>query len=265
MASRLRVMGFALATFLAASCAVSTLAGCGSGQNSPSWTPVGPSGSSAGAGPTAGGSARASASGTPSPGATSAEWKTFTDPGKAISFELPAQWIVQAGPPAAGSSSGALHFDVKKADGTFVAALQTGLPIPSQAPCDPAQAKAYSVLNSLPVSVPFTDGPDAISPRFVFRVIQGYKYFGSFGLVGVPTAAQDGKACRLRNVVPGPAGVGGYSFSDVLELAPLAPEAKVAPLQSFDTLAQASAYVEDSGDFADAQRMIMSLKFTKNS
>ncbi|MEA5456614.1 hypothetical protein SPF06_17970 [Sinomonas sp. JGH33] len=262
MATRLRVTGLALASLLAAS----AVAGCGSGQNSPSWTPVGPNSSAAS--PTGGsssGTSSATASGTPSPGATSAEWKTFTDPGKAISFELPAQWIVQAGPAAAGSSAGALHFDVKKADGTFVAALQTGLPAPAPAPCDPAQAKPYSVLNSLPVSLPFTDGPDAISPRFVFRVIQGYKYFGSFGLVGVPTAAQDGKACRLRNIVPGPAAIGWYSFSDVLELAPLAPEAKVAPLQSFDTLAQASAYVEDSGDFADAQRMIMSLKFTKNS
>ncbi|WP_415854323.1 hypothetical protein, partial [Sinomonas sp. G460-2] len=194
-----------------------------------------------------------------------AKWKTFTDPGKTVSFELPDEWIVQSGAAAAGSSAGALHFDVKKADGTFVAALQTGLPQPTQQACDPAQAKAYSVLNSLPVTLPFTDSPTAISPRFVFRVIQGYKYFGSFGLVGVATVSQDGKACKLANVVPGPASIGGYAFSDVLELAPLSPQAQVAPLQAFDNLAQASAYVQNSGDFANAQRMIMSLKFLKTS
>ncbi|WP_249335869.1 hypothetical protein [Sinomonas gamaensis] len=249
------------------------LASCGAGQSGPQWTAVAPQqsggagagGASAGASRSAGASASASAVGTPSPGATSAEWKTYTDPGKTVSFDLPASWIVQSQPAAPGSASGALHVDVRKPDGTFVAALQTGLSLPSQQPCDPAQAKPYTVLNSLPVDLPFVDGPTAISPRFVYRVLQGYKYFGSFGLVGVATVAQDGKACRLDNVVPGPAGIGGYSFSDVLEVTPLAPEAKVAPLSSFDNLAQASAYVRNSGDFADAQRMIMSLKFTKKS
>ena len=243
------------------------LTACGSGQSGPSWTPVGPGGgasASSTAGPSSGASGGPSASGTPSPGATSAQWKTFTDPGKTLSFDLPAQWIVQSAPVAAGSSAGAQHYDVKKADGTFVAALQTGLPAPSQQACDPAQAKAYSVLNSLPVNLPFTDSSTAISPRFVFRVIQGYKYFGSFGLVGVATVAQDGKACRLDNVVPGPSSIGGYAFSDVLELTALSPQAQVAPLQSFDSLAQASDYVQGSGDFADAQRMVMSLKFLKN-
>ncbi|WP_336857287.1 hypothetical protein [Sinomonas albida] len=255
-----------VAGIVAASLAVALLlTACGAGQSTPTWTAVGPSGATASGSAAPSGGAGASASATPSPGATSAKWKTFTDPGKTVSFELPDEWIVQSGTPAAGSSSGALHYDVKKADGTFVAALQTGLPQPSQQACDPAQAKPYSVLNSLPVSLPFTDGPTAISPRFVFRVIQGYKYFGSFGLVGVATAAQDSKACRLANVVPGPASIGGYAFSDVLELAPLSPQAQVAPLQSFDSLAQASAYVQSSGDFADAQRMIMSLKFLKTS
>lgn len=255
------MIGAALAVAVAA-----LLTACGSGPSAPTWTAVAPGGASASASANpSGGTGGASASGTPSPGATSAEWKTFTDPGKTLSFELPAQWIVQAGAAAPGSSQGAQHFDVKKADGTFVAALQTGLPQPSPAACDPAQAKAYSVLNSLPVNLPFTDSSTAISPRFVFRVIQGYKYFGSFGLVGVATVGQDGKACKLVNVVPGPAGIGGYAFSDTLELAPIAPEAKVAPLKPFDSLAQAASYVQDSGEFADAQRMIMSLKFLKTS
>lgn len=252
------------------------LSGCGAGSASPAWTGVAGPSASAGAqgGPTAGGpSASGSAtpsgagnsssgSATPSPGATSAEWKRYTDPAKKISFELPASWIVQSTDPAPGAAAGSLRLEVKKGDGTFVAALATGLPIPTAPACDPAQAKSYSVLNSVPVTVPFADGPNVIAPRFVFRVIQGYKFFGSFGLTGVPTAAQDGKACQLTNIVPGPAGIGGYSFADATEVTAPAQEARVAPLKSFDSLAQASAYVRDSGDFADAQRMIMSLAFT---
>ncbi|MGT2460974.1 hypothetical protein [Sinomonas atrocyanea] len=249
------------------------VAGCGAGSAAPTWTAVpsagtasaAPGGPSAGASssgaPTASGSA---SGGTPSPGATSATWKTYTDPAKKVRFDLPADWIVQSTDPAAGAAPGSLHIEVKKADGTFVAALQTGLPVPTSAPCDPAQAKPYSVLNSVPVTVPFADGPSVITPRFVFRVIQGYKYFGSFGLTALATSAQDGKACRLLNIVPGPAGIGGYSFADSVEVVPPSPQAQVAPLSSFDTLAQASAYVRDSGDFADAQRMIMSLAFTQN-
>lgn len=247
------------------------LSGCGAGGAAPVWTGVPSAGSAAAApggpsagGPTPSGSAAVSGAGTPSPGATSAQWKTYTDPAKKVRFELPAAWIVQATDPAAGAAPGSLRLEVKKADGTFVAALATGLPVPTAAPCDPAQAKPYSVLNSVPVTVPFADGPGVITPRFVFRVIQGYKYFGSFGLTGLSTSAQDGKACKLVNLVPGPPGIGGYSFADTPEVVPPSPAAQVAPLTSFDSLAQASAYVRDSGDFADAQRMIMSLAFTQN-
>jgi hypothetical protein len=252
---------------------------CGGGSTAPVWTGAasasdGPSASggssspgttasaSAGAVSTAGGSASASGEATPSPAATSAEWKTYTDPGKTVSFDLPAQWIVQTAAPAEGASAGSLNIEVKTADGAFVAALKTGLPLPSPAPCDSANARSYTVLNSVPVDLPFTDGPGVITPRFVFRVIQGYKFFGSFGLTGVATAAQDGKACQLVNIVPGPPGVGGYSFADVTEVTAPAPSARVAPLASFDSLAQASDYVHTSAKFADAQRMIMSLKFT---
>lgn len=269
-----RVLSAGSAVVLAAVLAA-TLAGCGAGSTAPVWTgvpsgsssaaPGGPtSGSPASGGTTASGSAASSGSGTPSPGATSAQWKTYTDPAKKVKFDLPAAWIVQSTEPAPGAAAGSLRLEVKKADGTFVAALATGLPVPAPSTCDPAQAKAYSVLNSLPVKVPFADGPNVIAPRFVFRVIQGYKFFGSFGLTGLATAAQDGKACKLVNVVPGPAGIGGYSFADTIEVTPPQADAKVAPLKSFDNLAQASAYVRDSGDFADAQRMIMSLAFTQN-
>jgi hypothetical protein len=245
------------------------LTACGGASSGPVWTgatpsaSAAPSGSSGSTTPAASsGSSPASGAPTPSPGATSAEWKTYTDPGKTVRFDLPAQWIVQTGAPAEGASAGALSIEVKTGTGEFVAALRTGLPMPTQAACDPAQARPYTVLNSVPVDLPFADGPGVIAPRFVFRAVQGYKFFGSFGLTGVATAAQDGKACQLLNVVPGPPGVGGYSFADTVQVKAPGASDRVAPLKSFDSLAQASDYVSTSSEFADAQRMIMSLAFT---
>jgi hypothetical protein len=39
-----------------------------------------------------------------------------------------------------------------------------------------------------------------------------------------------------------------------------APDEKVAPAKAFDTLGQAAQYVNESADFANVQRMLMSLK-----
>ena len=39
-----------------------------------------------------------------------------------------------------------------------------------------------------------------------------------------------------------------------------APDEKVAPAKAFDTLEQAAKYVGESADFANVQRMLMSLE-----
>lgn len=242
------------------------LAGCAAPSNSgPGWTaqPGAPSSPA-----TAAASPEASASASATPGAsgtataqaaaTAGAWKTFSDPEKTVSFELPETWIAQSVPPEEGALPGALKVEVKKPDGTFMAALRTGLP-PSSADCPEAARRAYTVISSVPVGLSAEGGEGTIPPRAVFRVIQGYRYFGSYGITNVVGGA-DGQACELRNIVRGPAGKGDYSFGDLVSLRAFATDEKVAPAKAFDTLGQAARYVRESSDFANVQRMLMSLE-----
>ncbi|HAG57814.1 MAG TPA: hypothetical protein DIT15_01415 [Arthrobacter bacterium] len=201
----------------------------------------------------------ASASVSPGPAATSAAWKTFTDPAKTVSFDLPEEWIAQSVAPEDGAMPGALKIEVKKQDGTFVAALRTGLPPSSPSACPDGAGKPYVVISSVPVELPGLTGEGTIAPHAVFRVIQGYHYFGSYGITNIVGGA-DRQACELLNVVRGPAGKGDYSFGDLGALKAFAPDEKVAPAKAFDTLGQAAKYVEESPEFANVQRMLMSLK-----
>ena len=118
------------------------LAGCSTPSNSgPAWTAepsdsgatatASPDGSAT-AGPSSGATAAASGSATAGPAATASAWKTFSDPAKTVVFDLPESWIAQSVPPEEGTLPGALKIEVKKPDGTFVAALRTGLPPGSQ-------------------------------------------------------------------------------------------------------------------------------------
>jgi hypothetical protein len=259
---------------IAAALALTTgsLAGCsGEGKGAPAWTAGSPGGSttaasSAGASSPAaasGGSASAgasvSATASATAGATAAAWKTYSDPGKNVSFDLPQEWIAQSVTPAQGSLPGALKIEVKDTDGRYLATLQTGLRPQAAAVCKAGAAKPYVVVSSVPVELPHLGGEGTIDPHVVFRVIQGYKYFGSYGITNVVGGA-GGKSCALRNVVRGPEGKGDYSFGDLMELKAFAPDQKVAPAQSFDTLGEADKYVNEGSEFANVQRMLMSLK-----
>lgn len=244
------------------------LAGCSVPSNSgPGWTaqPEGP-GTTAGPAAPPEASATASADATPGatgsatagPVATASAWKTFSDPAKTVSFELPQEWIAQSVAPEEGALPGALKVEVKKPDGTFMAALRTGLP-PSSAECPPDARRPYTVISSVPAELNAEGGEGTIPPRVVFRVIQGYRYFGSYGITNLVGGA-DGQACELRNVIRGPAGRGDYSFGDLVAVRAFAPDEKVAPAKAFDTLGQAAKYVAESSDFANVQRMLMSLE-----
>ncbi len=246
------------------------LAGCSTaGPGAPAWTAQP---GSAGAGTTAPASADASATSPPTDGpaasatpttdpqavATAPVWKTFSDPGKSVSFDLPEDWIAQSVTPEEGTLPGALKVEVKKPDGTFLAALRTGLP-PSSAECADASRRQYTVISSVPVEVSAAGGEGTIPPRVVFRVIQGYRFFGSYGITNV-VAGAGGQACELRNIVRGPAGKGDYSFGDVVSVKAFAPDEKVAPAKAFDTLDQAARYASEGTEFANVQRMLMSLE-----
>ena len=244
------------------------LAGCSTPTNSgPAWTAE-PSDSgatatasadgSASAGPSSGTTAAASASATAGPAATASAWKTFSDPAKTVAFDLPETWIAQSVPAEEGTLPGALKIEVKKPDGTFVAALRTGLP-PSSADCPEDARRPYTVISSVPVELSAEGGEGTIPPRVVFRAIQGYRFFGSYGITNIVGGA-DGQACELRNIVRGPAGKGDYSFGDLVSVRAFAPDEKVAPAKAFDTLDQAATYASESADFANVQRMLMSLE-----
>ncbi|MGG5171604.1 hypothetical protein ACQR35_05420 [Pseudarthrobacter sp. J1738] len=274
MMHRLKPVAQKIGALLAASL---LLSGCAGSTPAPQWT-AGSGNNEAGASsssPTPGASVASdgtqpssgasngtgSASPTPDTGATASAWKTFTDPDKKVSFDLPQEWIAQSGSPAAGTKQGAVKVEVKDQDGNPVAVLQTGLPTPKPAACKAANAKNYTVISSVPVDIPHSDAANTISPRVVFRVIQGYKFFGSYGITNLVGGAGS-KACSLQNIVTGSESVGGVSFADTGELRALSPDEKVAPLKSFDTLNQAARFVNESSEFANVQRMLLSLKIT---
>ncbi|MCR1161164.1 hypothetical protein NEK97_06820 [Paenarthrobacter sp. UW852] len=194
-----------------------------------------------------------------SPVATALSWKTFTDPAKTVSFELPEDWIAQSLTPEAGSLPGAVKVEVKDGAGKYVATLQTGLPAQAPSACPAGQSRPYVVISSVPLDLPHSEGPETIDPRVVFRVIQGYKFFGSYGVTNV-VAGSDGQSCELRNRVQGPAGKGDYSFADVPAIHAFAADEKVAPAKAFDTLDLAAKYAVHGSDFANVQRMLLSLK-----
>jgi hypothetical protein len=237
------------------------LAGCSSdGKGASAWTAEpGPSPASGAATGSAGPSPTASAGASASAGATAAAWKVFTDPAKTVSFELPQDWIAQSVEPDKGTLPGAVKIEVKDAEGTYLATLQTGLPSSTAASCPASARKSYVVVSSVPVELPHSGGEGTIDPHVVFRVIQGYRYFGSYGITNMVGGA-DSKACQLQNVVQGLAGKGNYSFSDVRSLKAFAPDEKVAPAKAFDTLDQAAGYVNEGAEFANVQRMLMSLE-----
>ena len=139
--------------------------------------------------------------------------ENFCRSARTVSFELPAGLDRPVCHARGGNPAGALKIEVKKPDGTFMAALRTGLP-PSAADARRRARKPYTVISSVPVDLPGLAGEGTIPPHVVFRVIQGYRYFGSYGITNVVGGA-DGQACELRNIVRGPAGKGDYSFGDV--------------------------------------------------
>ena len=157
------------------------------------------------------------------PGATAAAWKVFSDPAKTVSFELPQDWIAQSVDPGPGDPAGRAEDRGQGAEGH----------VPGHAADRPAAAVRRGVRRrgaasptSWSAACPWTcrtaAGEGTIDPHVVFRVIQGYRYFGSYGITNMVGGA-DGKACALQNVVRGPAGKGDYSFGDLRALKAVRP------------------------------------------
>ncbi|MHA7278757.1 hypothetical protein ACX80H_03280 [Arthrobacter sp. MDT2-2] len=245
---RTRVLGLlasaALATLLPASCA-GTQEGDGSATGAPS-------------------------TGTSDPApATSAEpaaplreprdgWKVFADPARLVSFELPEAWVVQPLEHEAGDyAPGSLHYAVRTSEGNIAAELHPGIAGPA-APCTDAERTPYHVLRSEPLDVGLPPAGTGIEPRFVVRLITGFRFFGAYGITDEVGGA-DGLACALPNTVQGSGTLGRFSFGDLEVLAPKAPAETGPGTLSFGTLGEAQAYF-DTPEFATISEMIRSIR-----
>lgn len=191
--------------------------------------------------------------GSPAPQATAAPWKTYVDPGKSVSFELPADWTTALVP---GTSGSLQVVEVRDAAGTKVATLTTGGGGLGGA-CGPDTQRPYTVLASVPLGIPtFSKDPAAVDPRFVYRLIQGANsFFASYGIADHPAGA-DGMACLVYNTVT-TAKLGLLSFGDVVQLRS-DPEGTPGT-RAFATIADAQAYMQ-TAEYQNIQRMITSVK-----
>ncbi|MCY0905419.1 hypothetical protein [Arthrobacter sp. H14-L1] len=192
---------------------------------------------------------------TPNAEPTATAWKTYTDRRHMVSFELPKDWTVQQ--EADGPAAGAMTIVVKNADGQRLATLATGISGLGGA-CAEGQLRPYTVLASIPIDLPSAAAdPQAVSPRFVFRLIHGANsFYASYGITD-HAAGTNGTACLIYNTVSGP-GLGIYMFGDALQLTA---GGSPAGGRTFNTIAEAQKYMLSS-EFQNLQRMITSLKIT---
>jgi hypothetical protein len=186
-------------------------------------------------------------------------WTVFTDEQRFVSFEVPENWTVEAIEDLGGGfDEGGLHFDVSNAKGVSMAQLHTRITPPSE-DCGADAASPYIVLSSEPVDLPSTaEAEESIEPRFVARLIQGFRFFSSYGVTDIVGGA-DGAACVLYNTVQGPEHIGLYSFGDAVQLRALDPTQVGSRTESFATIAEAQRRF-DQQDFDQIRRMIMSLQ-----
>ncbi|WP_323958717.1 hypothetical protein GC088_09140 [Arthrobacter sp. JZ12] len=186
-------------------------------------------------------------------------WTVFTDDQRLISFEVREEWTVDPIEDLGeGFEEGGLHFSVSNADGAILAQLHTRIAEPSDE-CKPESASPYLVLASEPVDLPSTAAAEgSIEPRFVVRVIQGFRFFSSFGVTDRVGGA-DGAACTLYNTVQGPEHIGLYSFGDSVGLRALEPSQVSSRTPSFATIAEAQGRF-NRDDFDSIRRMVMSLQ-----
>ncbi len=189
-------------------------------------------------------------------------WKVFTDPGRLVSFELPEAWVVQPLQPEPGTyAPDSLHYAVRTPEGDTVAQLHSGILTP-EAPCNEADRTPYHVIGSEPLDLTGVP-PEAsdIEPRFVVRLITGFRFFSAYGITDQLGGA-DGLACSLHTTVQGNQALGRFSFGDLEVLAPKAPANTGPQTTSFGTIGEAQAYF-DTPEFATIRDMIRSIRIAE--
>ena len=191
-----------------------------------------------------------------------AGWKVFTDPARLLSFELPGDWLVQpVQVDPEGYAPDSLHYAVRTPEGTTAALLHTGVPSP-EVPCAEGERTPYYVIGSEPLEdAGGSPGGEGVEPRFVIRLITGFRFFGSYGITDQP-GGEDYMACSLSNTVQGGATLGRVSFGDLEMLAPKAPAETGPGTVSFGTIGEAEAYYA-ADDFEVIGQLIRSLRFAE--
>jgi hypothetical protein len=249
----MRITGSRYRRVAAAVLCLALLSGCASGE---------PDGKSSAAGSTAATPSATAAAGqasgaAPLPKASVKGWKVYSDPDRIISFELPADWIVQRQAKPTMQSDGGIHLNVRDAAGKVVAELHTRLKVPKEK-CGPGGAKEYAVVLTEPAKVASAGGKGSLKPLFVFRTLLGYQYFGSYGLTD-QAGGEGGYACRLQNTVAGPKQVGVYSFANAAVHGAPAPGKDTGALEMFGLIAEAKAFTQTER-FKTIKQVIKSLK-----
>ncbi|MCW2135132.1 hypothetical protein [Arthrobacter sp. VKM Ac-2550] len=189
-------------------------------------------------------------------------WKTYTDPAGTLSFDLPEDWTVQQQPEPTQPANGGVHLDISDGGGRVVAQLHTRL-ILEEIQCTPGNVTDYVVLASEPLDVAAVDGTGNIEPRFVFRMLRGYKFFASMGITN-KVGGVDNKACAIQNAVAGPESVGLYSFSDTPVHGVPSADEPAGELKSYDSVQEALEYLE-TDRFAKLREMITSLRIAEQA
>lgn len=186
---------------------------------------------------------------------TAGEWKTYRDPARRISFDLPAAWTTQL-VPAPAKAPEQLTVEVRDPEGNVLATFAASHSAVG-GDCPASSKRPYTVLASIPLNLPSDAvGRTAVAPRFTYRLIQGRnKFFASYGITD-HAAGLDGTACLIANTVTSKE-LGHYMFGDVLQFSSALDGSP--GLRAFDTITDAQAYMKTS-EFVNLQKMITSLK-----
>ncbi|WP_285725213.1 hypothetical protein [Psychromicrobium xiongbiense] len=189
---------------------------------------------------------------------STAGWKSFSTPDGRASFDLPQDWTMSSKPGVDLDGKGSRLYvltppDLMKSRQLFFLVTDT----PQDRSCtNGTQPLKYTVLESTPMDLPSDPGADKVSPRFVYRVIEGGGQFqGSFAVTDTMAGA-DYNACVLDNAVHY-SPVGYYTFADGV----LINSAAIAngSYNSFDSLDAAKAF-QSTPEYQTLRSVIMSLK-----
>lgn len=184
-------------------------------------------------------------------------WKVYTDPDRVLSFEVPADWVVQRQVKPSQPSDNGVHLDIRDSSGKLAAELHTRLKLPADK-CSAGDVTEMRVLLSEPAKVASVASKETVEPLFVYRTLLGYQYFGSYGLTDKP-AGNGFQACTVENTVNGPDAVGTYSFGTSVRHGTPEPGKETGLLDLYGLIAEAESFIETKR-FATVKQVILSLR-----